>query len=457
MVLRLRLLVSKMNLMFRVQSSENIFSNRFQRLAGEAFWVGLGQAAAALGGLIGVRFLTHALSPTSYGELALGMTVATLTQQAVLGPLSAAFLRFFAPAREANRLPAYLWGVWKLLLQATLVLIVVAGLLCLGLWASGHVNWLGLVLAAFLYSLLSGYNSALDGMQNAARQRPVVAWHQGLGQWLRPLAAVALVAALGSYSTVAMLGYVLASMCVLASQLVFFQRKILGPFRHMPVQGRAGGWTRQVREYAWPFATWGLFTWVQSSSDRWALQTFGVTSDVGFYAVLYQLGYYPITLLSGMMIQLIEPVLFSRAGDGTDAGRMAHARRLNNLLVAGTMLLTLLATTLAFLLHSWLFSWLVAPQYRGVSMFLPWMVLSGGLFTSGQVATLSLMTGIKTRSLIAPKILTALLGILLNFAGAVWLGLPGVVCAGLVFSFCYFAWVLCQTHVASQHSGVKAS
>jgi O-antigen/teichoic acid export membrane protein len=158
--------------------------------------------------------------------------------------------------------------------------------------------------------------------------------------------------------------------------------------------------------------------------------------------VLYQLGYYPITLLSGMTIQLIEPVLFGRAGDGTDAGRMAHARRLNNLFVVSTMFLTLLATTLAFLLHAWLFSWLVAPQYRGVSSFLPWMVLSGGLFATGQAATLVLMTSVNTRGLIAPKIATALLGTCLNVVGAYEWGLRGVVFASVVFSLIYLGWIL---------------
>src|SRR5438874_2297495 len=60
-----------------------------------------------------------------------------------------------------------------------------------------------------------------------------------------------------------------------------------------------------MRGYAWPFAAWGIFTWMQTASDRWALQGRG-TSEVGFYAALYQLGYYPMTLLSGFLVRSEE-------------------------------------------------------------------------------------------------------------------------------------------------------
>ncbi len=149
---------------------------RIKRLAKEFLWVGLGQAAAALGGLAGVSLLTRALTPELYGELALGMTVATLTQQAVLGPVSGALIRFFAPAMEAGQLNAYLKGARHLVTWATFVVLGLGAVLALVLSRTGQVNSIGLMITAFLFSLLSGYSSAMDGVQNAARQRAVVAW-----------------------------------------------------------------------------------------------------------------------------------------------------------------------------------------------------------------------------------------------------------------------------------------
>jgi O-antigen/teichoic acid export membrane protein len=196
-----------------------------------------------------------------------------------------------------------------------------------------------------------------------------------------------------------------------------------------------------MRGYAWPFAAWGIFTWAQMASDRWSLQAKGGTSDVGLYAVLYQLGYYPMTLLSSFLVQLVLPVLFSRAGDGTDPDRMAQSHRLNRVLLLSSIGLVLAGVSLAFLFHREILSLLAAPGYRTVSPLLPMMVLSGGLFAAAQIAVLSLLSGFNSRFLMAPKIVTALVGVLLNFAGAFWLGLSGVVYAGVATSSIYLVWV----------------
>jgi O-antigen/teichoic acid export membrane protein len=419
-----------------------------RRIGREFLWVVVGQGASILGGALGVRVLTHALSPSAYGELALAMTVALLAQQAIFSPVSGASLRFYASARDAGELPAYLWGVGNLLEKAVIVLLVSACVLGAGLWVVGRFHWVQIAGAAFVYALLSGCGTVLDNFQNAARQRTVVAWHDGLSAWLRFIAAVGLIGILGASGQAAILGYLVASGIVLTSQYWFFRRRILplGAESNGRSAECARGWAKQMSSYAWPFAAWGLFTWAQAASDRWALQTFGASGTVGLYSVLYQLGYYPISLLSGLLFQLVSPVLFSWAGDASEATRLDRSRHVNSRMTQAMVLITLLATGLAFCFYEKLFWLLVGPQYRSVSSFLPWMVLSGGLFASGQVASLMLMTDINTKRLIAPKIGTASLGVVMNVAGAYLLGLVGVIFAHLVFSCVYCGWILYLTH-----------
>ena len=57
---------------------------RFRRLSIEGSWIVIGQGAAVAGSLVGVRLMTGLLAPAAYGELALGMTAATLVNQAIL-------------------------------------------------------------------------------------------------------------------------------------------------------------------------------------------------------------------------------------------------------------------------------------------------------------------------------------------------------------------------------------
>jgi len=433
------------------RSAKNIFilssdmSARVRRLGREFFWITTGQAVAVIGSLVGVRLLTGVLSPDVYGELALGMTLAVLVTQVLMVSLCGApASRFFAIAREKGELASFLTALHKLFAKATEIVLLFASVVCLVLLLTGQIKWLWFVIAVFVFALLSGYNSnILDSVQNAARKRLIVAWHQAMASWGRALVAVGMALWLGATSTVAMLGYGFATLLVLGSQWWFF-RRILQPGGDASVTGNGSvqRWQKQMFTYAWPFAAWGVFTWAQMASDRWALQMFVSTRDVGLYAVLFQLGYYPISLLSGLMVQLVTPIFFQRAGDAMDKSRIQRVYTINRQLTMATLILTGISTLLASPLHGFIFRWLVAPEYRAISWLLPGMVLAGGLFATGQFASISLFIETETRILILPKIATAIIGILLNIIGAAWFSVSGVVGACVITSAVYMLWIL---------------
>lgn len=108
------------------------------------------------------------------------------------------------------------------------------------------------------------------------------------------------------------------------------------------------------------------------------------------------------------------------------------------LLAAATTFLVTLAT------HDWIFRVLVARQYATVSYLLPWLILSGGIFAAGQVLSIDRMSALDSKGLIAPKVITAIMGGLLNILGAYLYGLQGVVAASLLFSVIYFGWLFLQ-------------
>lgn len=444
----------------RTKWLSKLLSERFLRIGREFLWISAGQAAAVLGALVGVRILTELLTPEAYGQLALGMTAATLVNQIALGPLSSSAMRFYTPAREAGALRSFLAAVGRLVGKATLAIALVAMLLGVGLVFMGQSHWLLLCVLAVCFALLSGYNSVLSGIQNAARHRTIVALHQGMQSWGRALSAWVLVVWLGATSASAMLGYVLAMLGVLVSQAVFFRR--IAPFGGGPLpfeQAAVHKWQRQVFTYAWPFAAWGVFAWAQLVSDRWALQFFGSTYDVGLYAVLYQIGYYPISLAATLVVQLVAPVLFQRAGDASSTERMARVYNLNWRLTWAALGLTLLAFLTALAIYDFVFRVFVASAYASVAYLLPWMILSGGLFATGQTAALTLLSSLESRMLMWPKVVTAVVGVGLHIAGAAFFGVVGVVAAGLVFAATYLIWILAltvmhrQRLVAQQETG----
>lgn len=414
-------------------------SERLRRLSKEGFWIVLGNAAAVGGTLVGVRLLTGLLDPATYGELALGMTVVTLVNQIVLGPLGNGAARFYAPAQEQNDLGGFLNAVRRLVLSATAVIVFLVLLIVVGLLIAGERRWIPIATAALILATLSGYNAILSGIQNAARQRAVVAIHQGMESWARVLVAVGLMFWLGATSTVAMVGYAMAIICVLGSQYVFFRK--IGP-KTVTASYLKRDWREQMLKYSWPFASWGVFYWAQSASDRWALIFFATPREVGLYAVLFQLGYQPVAMLTGMAMQLLSPILYQRAGDASDSRRNANVNNLSWRLTWVSLSLTGLFFLAALLFHTQIFWFFVATEYGSISYLLPWLVLAGGIFAAGQVMSHNLMSQMKTHIMIIPKIATALLGIIFNFVGAYLFGIVGIVFGGLSFSVLYFIWMV---------------
>lgn len=412
--------------------------SRFKRLAKEGSWIVIGQIAVVAGSLVLVRVLTEYLDPEQYGQLALGLTVAGLVNQVVMGGIGAGIGRFYSIAAEKQDLGGYLHATRYLLAYATAAVVAIGLILISSLYWLGYSQWIGLATATLVFSVLTGYNGTLSGIQNAARQRAIVAFHGGLDAWLKILLAVGVVLWLGASSTAVVIGYACASLLITVSQLIFLRRTI--PQQHTRIQNRQQ-WMPQIWAYSLPFTTWGAFTWMQQISDRWALQVFASTSDVGQYAVLFQLGFTPIALITGMAMNFLGPILYQRSGDVTDHARNSNVHQLCWRMAHLSLMVTLLGFAITFALREWFFGLLVASEYRGSSYLLPWVVLAGGIFSAGQILALKLMSEMKPSAMTTAKIVTALIGILLNVIGAAFAGIQGVVGAMGAFSGIYFVWM----------------
>lgn len=382
-----------------------------------------------------MRLLTELIDPVEYGELALGITIFTLFNQTFFGPLGNGATRFYSAAHDTNELRPYFTAVRQLLLYAMGMVLVLLTFTITGLFVYGDSSWVPLVTVSFFYAVVAGCNGIFDSIQTAARQRKVVALHQGMSTWLRYVFAAGAALWFVRNSTAAMLGFSFAIVLILFSQFHFLKNILpIGPATSTTVLK----WRQTVWAYSWPFASWGLFTWAQLVSDRWALGTFSSNAEVGLYAVVFQLGYYPIAIFTQVCLQFISPIIFQRAGDASDANRIGNVTQICWRLTWSALTLTIVVFTLALYLHSSVFNLLVAEKYRSISFIWPWVLLSGGIFASSQVISLNLASQLKIRIMTKAKIFTALTGITLNFAGAYWFGIEGVVAALLFFSASIF-------------------
>ena len=417
-------------------------STRLKRLVGENLWILAGSAIAIIGSLGLVRLLTEYLTPTQYGELALALTVANLINQVVMCGLISGIGRFYSIAKEHQALHAYRHESYLLLARATIAIVSIGLSLVLLAYFSSQTNWITLIVVTILFATMSSYNSVFSDVQNAARNRSIAAANNSLDTLLKILLSFLALYFFAVSATTVMLAYAFAGVAVLSTNHLSLKYAIPPTAAQTNTSDpKSDVWKTQIWSYAWPFSVWGLFTWGQQASDRWALQLFSSTNEVGVFAVLFQLGYAPVLMMSGIFSGFLTPIFFQRAGDATNNGRNLSVHRINWLVSSSLLSITVLGFIASWLSHRYIFAIFVSADYREYSYLLPWFVLSGGLFATGQMFVLKILSEIRSRQLIVIKIGTALIGICLNILGA-WLGsLTGIVIAMVGFSSVYMLWM----------------
>jgi O-antigen/teichoic acid export membrane protein len=414
-------------------------SERFRRLFKEGFWIVLGQVAGVLASLGGVRVLTGMLKPEAYGELALGLTVATLVNQVAIGGISAGIGRFYSIAAEKQDLGGYLRDSCRLLWYAGSAVTIV-GLVCIfGLQWLGYSHWMFLAAIALLFSVISGLNTSLSSIQNAARQRAIVAFHGGLDACLKILLAVLIMFWLGASSTAVVAGYACSSLFVTCSQIYFLKRTITYP--HVSSVSQSP-WTSQMWAYSWPMAVAGLFNWGYYASQRWALQLFASTYDVGRFYALTQIAYTPISMAGAMLLSFLIPILFARTGDATDLGRLKNTHRLILRIALCGFTCTVALALSTFAVHDLVFRLFVAEEYRSMSAFMPYVVFSAGILQVSQtIANIAVVENQTKRFLPLAIIGNSAVALMNLYFTRRW-GISGLISGMLAGAVLHFGWMI---------------
>jgi len=403
---------------------------RILRVGHETVWVGVGIAASVLGGIYGIKLLTSVLPPEQYGLLALGMTVASFFQQVFFLPVGNAGLRFFSAAQDegtlADLLSAIKMNVYFLALAIVLLALPIYGVT--SQFASADIALL--MMFSAIYGIGLGTNGVLNNIQDGARNRIIASWHIGFETWVRFLTGYVFVKFIYPDGYIAMLGYLLSSIVVIGSQL-FFVTKSSWKYAvdaNTDNSKSDSDWKGSIFSYAWPFAAWGVFTWCFMASDRWLLLLYEGEAIVGLYAVLFQLGYYPVLMLHQLVSKVMQPILFGHVGSG-DQVQMDRARRFNRTWLVISAMVSVVIIALSYGLSDWVFRLFVDSAYHSVSVYLPIMVVAACLFVLEQTVANVFFVSTKTAKMLTPRIAGSVLGILLIAAGGYYFGLMGVLLA----------------------------
>jgi O-antigen/teichoic acid export membrane protein len=409
----------------------------------EALWVFVGQAGMAIGGLIGVKLLTHVLIPAEYGKLALANTIVALIGTNLFGPFGQGLARYWSINKDRGNLDVFYAISNRFAKYISLVALLISAVAVIVTMCIVHkFHWVILVAISLVIGIIGGFLSLRIGVFTAARQRRRAAILNISNTLLRPLIAAVLAVMTIANANMALVGYLIAELLVVLIAERLYSHNVseasLSHLRSNTEKSFSGGLAKEILSYSWPFLIWGIFGWIHVSCDRWALQAFWGSEVVGAFAVVSLLAIYPLVFGSGFLTTLLTPIAFQRAGALTNKDSMSYANRILIVMTAIYILGAVVLIGFFSMFHQPLILLISNVRFARFSYLLPWLTLAWAFFYFGQVTSSFGLLANQPRRYIAPKLISALVAGSSTFylsnkvgpIGVVWgLGIAGVIYA----------------------------
>ena len=372
-----------------------MYFSRIFRLGREASWLILGQAIGLFGSFLFIRLITNLVSPAEYGRLALALTVFTLFSQLIAGFIASGASRSYSDARSINQLGSFYQACGSLLLAGSGIIVLLsvplafaANRLDIGLSAN-------LVLCVGAYAVLHSYYSVFLAIQNAARNRRQIAICTVADVALRSLCALAIVVWFTKSSTGIVFGFGIGSFLLIAILFVAYRREYIDTAMGVHASDR-NKWARAMCTYSWPLAISGVFNWSYYASQRWSLETFSTTTEVGEFYLLTQIGYAPISAIGASLVSFVTPILYNRAAVNANQSEIFKIYSTLKWILFITASTFFSGFLLLLFLSSEIISWLANERYQSVAFLLPFIMLSASLLVVSHL--LGVIVGVQKRT-----------------------------------------------------------
>ncbi len=406
----------------------------------ELLWVASGQVTSLLLSILTLKVLTFRLGPEGYGQFALGLSIAGGLNLFLYGPLSQAVSRYVhvcSGPGDMNTLnqvvSAWLRNAFRGVLLAGFVLVAI-------LWGGSLAQWIALVFVALGYGVFSGMLSVYLADINTRRQRRTYSILQSSDAALRLMVAMILVVWWAESAVLAMSGFMVGSLLVGAVAYRMAGKGV--PADTLPPASSAHLFSADFTRYAISFSLLAVPGIFATYGDRWLIQQTMTDADVGIYVALAQIAAAPANLLLSIFSQVLNPVLFQRAGAANSPGSVRASRILlyRALVLFVIVLATLVVASAAFGVT--LVQWMTSAAFAHHGGLLWNLVLSAAIFQVGQALAAESFIYNRPFLMFFPKMAHAAIFLGLASVFVAGRGLGGVAWAAVVAAFSYLALVL---------------
>lgn len=406
---------------------------------GELLWVAGGQAVTVVLNFAGIKLLAQ-MGTASYGEYTLILTLSAFASLLYFGPLVQAFLRnYYAQATHQTELMSV---VYRLLLFSPVILLIIipAALQFPGLFPASQ-PWTVFFLA-FFFILSQKLSEFFNNALNIIRKRKQNYILQGTEKFIAT-AALFLLLKNGQLNPAAALAAFIVPAVVFAGiKMRSFHKHAQFRASITPVNtGAAAAIRKDIFIYATPFVIWGVTGWLQGNGEKWLLAGYLGTADLGIYAVSMNLVTAAVIIPYNILNEFAMPVIFAKFADLKNRSVTVQGLkniRMVTLAVTGVALAAALVTAFA---GKYLVILLANAQFAGAAYLLPLFCIGTGLFYIGQALCNLGMALNKPSVYMAPKIISGILAVTLNWFLIRKYGLPGTAYAGIISGGVYLLFI----------------
>jgi len=370
------------------------------------------------------------MDPEYYGKYSLIITITLLINLVFYGGLIQAISRVFFQAFEVSDIKSLFQHTLRSFLYISLLVCLLSALI-INYFQSltfEKPTWFLIVIYSIIFSLIKVY----DTFCNVHLANEI----SFAGSFVELIVKMVLVILLYSETNNSLNNILVilnvSSVCNLITLVYLFKEK------KQSIKKEAFkkiNWTIRLANIAMPASLWGLVYWLQQSSDKWLIGSYLSFEELGYYSVIYQLGYLPFMIIIGVIIDYLIPIYFSK---NPNKGRCENELISKSINVS----LILLALTLIVVFFSAnnvisiinLFS---SSNYQFHLNMFPVIQISAALFSIGQVFCVNLNAALMHNKVVVVRILTSISGLMFNYLGISLFGFDGLIFGMLLFSFCY--------------------
>jgi O-antigen/teichoic acid export membrane protein len=408
----------------------------------EIIWVVTGQVLSIASGFILLKILSS-LGKEDFGIYALIITITLLLGLIFYGPLQQGFIKFYYTYLDKNQAKFFVKIVFKILFTSSILFLVLVIIFQLLFSLFDFYQPAILYLVAGFFVITFKVNEFFNALLNLLRKRKENSLLQGAEKILTILALLLLLYLNSLNLSNAFLCMIIISALFATIKVSLFNKYVpAATLLNDPELSTVNKTIKkQLMVYTSPFIIWGISAWLQLNGEKWIINGYLSTADVGVYAIMMAIVNGLIMIPSNIIWEFSNPIIFQHFANPDKTENINTGKNYIKINVALVALITVVASVITYLFGKELIIILSNDSYTAFWFLLPFLCFGYGLFLIGQAqTTLGLALNLPGKYLV-PKISTGIISVGLNFLLINNYGISGVAYTSVIVGIYYVFYI----------------